>query len=331
MGRLSNADFSFDTKYQKQIVDAIESVQLFASLFKVGNGCRCQSLECLKHDTGLNSNEVGCKRIYREDHMDLKRQLKFLNKLAKKTIQTKYGDTYDCINLYEQPFFNYYSLKSHIYDFPVRSASNPEGIRDQKSSPLFNPSNFWLNGKGCPVGMVPIRRNTMADLKRAKLATKIHNSKYKPLTVDKPGTHVNPTLYNDTRTRLYTFTKDSSNGNWFLKFGQDETVIGFWPKNVFTALGDGANYVEWGGEVFSPPDVPSPPMGSGYSERLEENTKYDAYCRQIKTINETEYVVNAADTENFSDIVQYQVIDEGRVGADQHLVLFGGVGGYIGE
>ncbi|XP_050264270.1 uncharacterized protein LOC126708524 [Quercus robur] len=187
---------------------------------------------------------------------------------------------------------------------------------------------------------------------------------------------VNPTLYNDTHTRLYTFTKtaksscfntlcnsiipvrtdiplaiplesistpeqqfdlqlmlfwDSSNGNWFLKFGQDETVIGFWPKNVFTALGDGANYVEWGGEVFSPPGVPSPPMGSGYSERLKENTKYDAYCRQIKTINETDYVLNAVDTESFSDIVQYQVIDEGRVGADQHLVLFGGVGGYIGE
>nr|XP_023906659.1 uncharacterized protein LOC112018365 [Quercus suber] len=102
----------------------------------------------------------------------------------------------------------------------------------------------------------------------------------------------------------------SSNGNWFLKFGQDETVIGFWPKNVFTSLGDGANYVEWGGEVFSPPGVPIPPMGSGYSERLKENTKYDAYCRQIKTINETDSVVNAVDAESFSDIVQYQVIDE---------------------
>ena len=72
-------------------------------------------------------------------------------------------------------------------------------------------------------------------------------------------------------------------------------------------------------------------MGSGYSERLKENAKYDAYCRQIKTINETDYVVNAVDTESFSDIIQYHVIDEGRVGADQHLVLFGGVGGYIGE
>ena len=64
-------------------------------------------------------------------------------------------------------------------------------------------------------------------------------------------------------------------------------------------------------------------MGSGYSERLKENTKYDAYCRQIKTINETDYVLNAVDTESFSDIVQYQVINEGRVGADQHQYCLG--------
>ncbi|KAK9985102.1 hypothetical protein SO802_034627 [Lithocarpus litseifolius] len=376
----------------------------------------------------FSTNEVGCKRIYREDHMELKRQLKHLNKLAKKTIRTKYGDTYDCINLYEHPFFNYHSLKNHTYDFPVRSTSNPKGIRDQKSSLLFNPSNFWLNGKGCPDGMVPIKRNTEDDLKRAKLATEIHNSKYKPLTIDRPGTHyaivrtkntnivyhggstsisiynpkvegtqyssarikvlngpdsievgwtVNPTLYNDTSTRLYTFTKtsnsscfntfcksiiptstdiplgipivpistldqqfdmkfmlfwDSSNGNWFLKFGQDETDIGFWPKNVFTALGDGASYVEWGGEVFSPPDMPSPPMGSGRAH-LQQDTVFDAYCRQIKTINETDFVVNAVDTEKLSDIQQYEVLDEGMTGAAdfQHLVLFGGAGGYTGN
>ncbi|XP_075641954.1 protein neprosin-like [Castanea sativa] len=373
----------------------------------------------------FSSNDVGCKRIYREDHMELKRQHELLNKLVKKTIQTKYGDTYDCINFYEQPFFNYHSLKNHTHDFPVRYTSNPEGSRDQKSSPLFNPSNFWLNGKGCPDGMVPIKRNTENDLKRAKLATEIHNSIYKPLTIDRPGTHyavvrtkhtnvyhggsaiisiyglgvsetqyssarikvqngpdsievgwtVNPTLYNDVLTRLYTFTKtansscfntlcnsiiptstdiplgaaiepsstvkqqfemkfmlfwDSSNGNWFLKFGQDETVIGFWPKNVFTALGDGANFVEWGGEVFSPPGVPSPPMGSGI--KLKKDTTYDAYCRQIKTINETDYVVNAVDTEAFADIAQYEVFDVEEYGrADiQHMLLFGGSGGYTG-
>ena len=83
-----------------------------------------------------------------------------------------------------------------LINVQVRSTSNPKGIRDQKSSPLFNPSNFWLNGKGCPDGMVPIKRNTEDDLKRAKLATEIYNSKYKPLTIDRPGTHVSYHCYN---------------------------------------------------------------------------------------------------------------------------------------
>ena len=69
--------------------------------------------------------------------------------------------------------------------------SQLKGSRDQqKSSSLFNPSNFWLNGKGCPDGLVPIRRTTKDDLKRIKLATEIHASKYNPLTTDKHGTHV---------------------------------------------------------------------------------------------------------------------------------------------
>uniref|UniRef100_A0A7N2MY05 Neprosin activation peptide domain-containing protein n=1 Tax=Quercus lobata TaxID=97700 RepID=A0A7N2MY05_QUELO len=99
-----------------------------------------------------------------------------INKLAKKTIQTKYGDTYDCM--------------SYSYDLPVIPPPQPKGSIDQKSSPQFNPSNFWLNGKGCPDGLVPIRRTTKDDLKRAKLATEIHASKYNPLTTDKHGTHL---------------------------------------------------------------------------------------------------------------------------------------------
>ncbi|KAL4601878.1 hypothetical protein ACB092_10G013600 [Castanea dentata] len=143
------------------------------------------------------------------------------------------------------------------------------------------------------------------------------------------GWTVNSTLYNDTQTRLYTFTKtsssscfntlcksiiptstdiplgipiapiatpkqqfdmkfmlfwDSSNGNWFLKFGQDETEIGFWPKNVFTALGDGANYVERGGEVFSPPDVPSPPMGLRILETYNETPNMMHIAGKLKQL-----------------------------------------------
>ena len=124
--------------------------------------------------------------------------------------------------------------------------------------------------------------------------------------------------------------QDSANGNWRLKVDNDARELGFWPKNIYTALGDGANYVEWGGEVYGPPDFPSPPMGSGSS--ILETTRYDAYFRLIKTINETDYAVNAVGTKAFSDVNQYQVKDEGDTGEAyfQHLVLFGGPGGYTG-
>ena len=104
-------------------------------------------------------------------------------------------------------FYSFFIKKSNtnfnieLINVQVRSTSNPKGSRDQKSSPLFNPSNFWINGKGCPDGMVPIKRNTVDDLKRAKLATEIHNSKYKPLTIDRPGTHVSHHCY----TNLFLF------------------------------------------------------------------------------------------------------------------------------
>ena len=118
--------------------------------------------------------------------------------------------------------------------------------------------------------------------------------------------------------------QDPTNGNWFLKVDEDDKEIEFWPKNVFTALANGANYVEWGGEVFSPPNVPSPPIGFG-EKFLAEDTKYDAYCRKIKIIDENNYVVNA---ETFQDLdfKPYNVKDEGDTGEPevQHLVLFGG-------
>jgi hypothetical protein len=75
-------------------------------------------------------------------------------------------------------------------------------------------------------------------------------------------------------------------------------------------------------------------MGSG-SKFLAKDTKYDAYCRKIKIIDENTNVVNAVDTEIFQDLdlKQYDVKDEGDTGEleVQHLVLFGGPGGYTGS
>ena len=126
--------------------------------------------------------------------------------------------------------------------------------------------------------------------------------------------------------------QDSANGNWFLKVDEDDKEIGFWPKNVFTDLANGANYVEWGGEVFSPPNVQSPSMGSGAN--LAEGTRNDAYCRKIKIIDENDNAVNVWILKLFKiQISNNKMLRMKETGEPevQHLVLFGGPGGYTGS
>lgn len=72
----------------------------------------------------------------------------------------------------------------------MKPTSYPKWRRNQAFSTAYNLSNIWLNGKGCPVGTVPLRRTTKDDLIRAKLAAEMHASKLNPLTAEKPGLHV---------------------------------------------------------------------------------------------------------------------------------------------
>ncbi|KAL4354097.1 hypothetical protein GQ457_06G018250 [Hibiscus cannabinus] len=44
--------------------------------------------------------------------------------------------------------------------------------------------------------------------------------------------------------------KDPKLGNWWMGFG-DDTLIGYWPAELFTHLADHATMVEWGGEVVN--------------------------------------------------------------------------------
>ncbi|XP_024008104.1 uncharacterized protein LOC18994581 [Eutrema salsugineum] len=54
--------------------------------------------------------------------------------------------------------------------------------------------------------------------------------------------------------------QDGFSGNWALKiFNQ---VIGYWPKELFTHLNNGASLIRFGGNTFASPDGISPPMGN---------------------------------------------------------------------
>ncbi|VFQ71969.1 unnamed protein product [Cuscuta campestris] len=64
------------------------------------------------------------------------------------------------------------------------------------------------------------------------------------------GWAVNPALYGDTQTRYFTYWTDPYTGNWWLQYG-DAINIGYWPRELFGVLGQHAETVQWGGEVYS--------------------------------------------------------------------------------
>ncbi|KAL6348862.1 hypothetical protein AAG906_033518 [Vitis piasezkii] len=279
-------------------------------------------------------------------------------------------------------------LKEHP---KMRPTSPPRRVSPEKevSKLDYKHVKIGLEGGGCPMGTVPIRRTTKDDLIRAKLYSEMHASKINPLTDEEPGKHfavartfenmdydgvgamlsvwnlpaesleagwtVNPGLYGgDNRTRMYIYTNagqahcfntqcgyiqasidipvdmDTINLNWYLKYDDNRTVIGWWPSQIFTNLGSTATGAEWGGEVFSPPNVPSPGMGSGHMIKLDTN--YDAFCAQANIVVNNTIIKPPRDLEQFSDNFNFHITNKGDVGGDPgYLILYGGVSGAIGN
>ncbi|KAI6707231.1 hypothetical protein NL676_010193 [Syzygium grande] len=150
---------------------------------------------------------------------------------------------------------------------------------------------------------------------------------------------VDAVLHNVSRTQgpVYTYNyfiyRDPASGLWWLELGEDYTVVGFWPQQIFSGGGglrDSATYVDWGGQVYSPPDVPSPPMGRAAMPL--PNILYDASCQDMTTINENHDTEAAGGTETYADRVKYyQVGDMGHKKAPLHRAMtYGGPGGATG-
>ncbi|KAI4370065.1 hypothetical protein MLD38_018450 [Melastoma candidum] len=128
----------------------------------------------------------------------------------------------------------------------------------------------------------------------------------------------------------YYIYRDNATGAWNLGVGPRNITIGFWPQRLFTGLSNRADYLDWGGEVYSPPTIPSPPMGRGLSPR--GSLLWDASFKDIVTINESGENVKATGTEAYSDASDnYWSIDQAVGKApDFHLFTYGGPGGATG-
>ncbi|XP_060964941.1 protein neprosin-like [Cannabis sativa] len=120
--------------------------------------------------------------------------------------------------------------------------------------------------------------------------------------------------------------RDQVTGNWWLQLTKDHDQIGYWPSSIFSGgLKDLATYIDWGGETYSPLGQIGPPMGSGLL--LKQDTRYDAYCRELTTINEGHIQEDAKNTKISSiDIDFYLVKDWGFHRDFGHVMTYGGPG-----
>ncbi|EOA39301.1 hypothetical protein CARUB_v10012314mg [Capsella rubella] len=83
-----------------------------------------------------------------------------------------------------------------------------------------------------------------------------------------------------------TIWKDSRTGNWWLKLNY-HILVGYWPSTLFNHLQNGANRVEWGGEILDfkvGARHTSTWMGSG--NFAQEGYTKASYFRNLKIYNE---------------------------------------------
>ncbi|KAJ9703094.1 hypothetical protein PVL29_004742 [Vitis rotundifolia] len=79
--------------------------------------------------------------------------------------------------------------------------------------------------------------------------------------------------------------KDPKLGNWWMGFG-DNTLVGYWPSQLFTHLADHATMVEWGGEVVNSRANgahTSTQMGSGHF--AEDGFGKASYFRNLELVD----------------------------------------------
>ncbi|CAN0903697.1 hypothetical protein LINGRAHAP2_LOCUS22699, partial [Linum grandiflorum] len=137
----------------------------------------------------------------------------------------------------------------------------------------------------------------------------------------KPYTTIGGDVY---LSDVYVGQKDATSGDWFLRWKYDNITMGYWPREIFTNLVDSADYIEWGGEVYSPPGTIPPPMGSGYlynPPKVWDN----CYAEGVSLINENYKLdIDPPSCIPYHTSEKYNIIDVGFAPNNYDRVIFYG-------
>ncbi|XP_056688866.1 uncharacterized protein [Spinacia oleracea] len=119
--------------------------------------------------------------------------------------------------------------------------------------------------------------------------------------------------------------QDPKTGHWWLLIRDSirpDNIVGYWPRELFTGLANGATYIAVGGEAYSPPDQPLPPIGNGYYP--VEDVRLSAYCARFGVLDANRQQISPKQTEKYTDNWHYGVYDREQYPKVGRTIFYGG-------
>ncbi|XP_023636778.1 uncharacterized protein LOC111830071 [Capsella rubella] len=123
--------------------------------------------------------------------------------------------------------------------------------------------------------------------------------------------------------------QDGFTGNWVLKIF--DQLVGYWPKELFTHLNNGASLIRFGGNTFTSPNGISPPMGNGHFPTNDfQKSSHFSFIR-VKNLNYQNIDLEDKKIRPYIDSYQcYKLTYWGYLKASRITFSLGGPGGNCG-
>ncbi|KAK1285924.1 hypothetical protein QJS10_CPB20g00470 [Acorus calamus] len=139
-----------------------------------------------------------------------------------KMIKSVDGDVIDCVNILKQPTFDHPLLQNHTIQGVTRPQIDSEVTKGHEADGYVNTGCYNLK---CP-GFVQVNH-----------------------AIALGGTVTPISVFDGPQYKMtVSIFKDANTGNWWLQVEDD--AIGYWPSSLVPGIADGAEMVQYGGEIF---------------------------------------------------------------------------------
>ncbi|KAI5004940.1 hypothetical protein ZWY2020_032183 [Hordeum vulgare] len=273
-----------------------------------------------------------------------------------KTIMMEGGDVYDCVNLNLQPAFDHPLLKDHkiqVHDVHKHMIYNHyllkctivlrNNRRDQIAVHIMDQemnnddqleyskdiSQSGMQIDNGPMGHIESVRD--AILKKSCYDHTCPGFVQVSHRVGLGGRVLPVSVYNGPQYVIdILIFKDPKTKNWWVAYGEEKTLIGYWPNSLFSQIKYKGNFSFWGGQVSGPTaSSHSPQIGSGHF--ATEGYGKASFMRNIQIVDGNSKLVTPnkdKDIVGTSDLKKYSV-DGYEVNKHGMHMYYGGPGNLV--